>query len=88
MYGGLSFILLVFGINKVMDGRVKVGCDNNKALFLSYKKVQRVRQQKKHADILWAICKVPKSIPLELEFNNICGNQDGRIPARLLDRPS
>ena len=52
------------------------------------KKVQRVRQQRKHADILQVIRKVQTSISLALEFNNIRVHQEKRIPDQLLDRPS
>ena len=57
-------------------------------MFLSSKKVQRVRQQRKHADILQVIRKVQTSISLALEFNNIRVHQEKRIPDQLLDRPS
>ena len=55
MYGGLSFILSVCLLHRVINGRVQVVCDNNKALFKSSKKVQRVQQQGKNLDILQAI---------------------------------
>ena len=88
MYGGLEFILQVCSLQRVTDGKVKVGCDNEKALFLSSKILQRVRQQRKDADILRAIRKVWTSITLTLELNHLRGNQDERIPAQLLERPS
>ena len=52
IYGGLDFILAVYSLPRVMDGRVKVGFDNQKSLFLLSKKIQRVRQKRKHVDIL------------------------------------
>ena len=55
MYNGLSFIMEVCCLHGVKNGRVQVGCDNKKALFLSSKKLQGVRQQREHADILQAI---------------------------------
>ena len=85
MYGGLDFILEVCCLRGVMNGRVQVGYNNDKSLFLSFKKVQRVRQQRKHADILQTISNVQTSIPLEMEFNHIRGHQDESIPAQLLD---
>ena len=45
-------------------------------------------QKIKHADILRGISKVQTSIPISLELNHLCGHQDKRIPAKLLDRPS
>ena len=79
MYRGLAFILEVCLLYGVTDGRAKLGCDNKKALFLSYKKVQRVRQKSKHADILRFICKLWTSITLALEFNNVRGHQYERV---------
>ena len=52
IYGGFDFILEVYSLPRVMDGRVKVGFDNQKYLFLLSKKIQRVRQKRKHVDIL------------------------------------
>ena len=47
-----------------------------------------VEQQIKHVYILQAILKVLTHIPLSMEFNKLCGHQDDRIPAQLLDRLS
>ena len=66
MYGGLAFILEVCCLRGVMDGRVQVGYNNDRSLFLSPKKVQRVQKQRKHADILQTISKVQTSIPLAI----------------------
>ena len=41
MYDGLAFIMAVCSLYGVTDSRVKVGCDNKKALFLLYKNVQK-----------------------------------------------
>ena len=85
MYGGLEFILAVCCLHRVTNGIVEVRCDNKKVFFVSSKKVQMVRQQRKHADILQEIRKVHTSIPLAMEFNHIRGHQDESIPAQLLD---
>ena len=58
------------------------------SFFLLSKKVQRVQQQRKHADILRTIRQVRTSIPLALEFNYVRGHQDERISAQILDHPS
>ena len=39
MYVSLAFILTVCSIHGVVEGLVKVRCDNEKAMFLLYKKV-------------------------------------------------
>ena len=44
-----------------------------------------VRQQIKHAGILGYIYKLRTSIPLTLEFNHVCGQQEKRITDQLLD---
>ena len=75
-------------LHGVTNGIVQVVCDNNKSLFLSSKKLKRVRQKRKHEDILWAICKVQTSVPLVMDFNNLRGHQDKRIPAQLMEFPS
>ena len=76
MYVGLDFILEVCSLHRLTDGKVKVGCDNYKSLFLLSKNVQRVLQQRKHAYILRVIRKVRMSIPLALEFNHVRGHQE------------
>ena len=42
IYGGLDFIMEVCHLHGVTNIRAQVGCDNDKELFLSYTKVQRV----------------------------------------------
>ena len=88
MYSGLAFILAVFYLHGVMNGRVQVGCENDKALFLSSKKLQRVRHQRKHAYILRGINGVWTSIPLAMWFNHIHRYQDDMILSELMYRPS
>ena len=56
-------------IRRGKNGIVQMGCDNEKALFLSSKKVQRVRQKRKHTDILQVLCKIRKPIPIVMECN-------------------
>ena len=62
-------------LNGVMGGRLRLGCDNKKLLFLWSKKVQSVRQKRKHADILRVIRKVRTSISMEMEFNHVRGHK-------------
>ena len=88
MYSGLDFIMSVCSLHEVMDGRVQVGCDNEKYLLLLSRKVQMVRQQRKRAYILQAILKVQTYIPLALEFNHIHGNKDKSIPDQLMESQS
>ena len=66
LHNGLDFIMTVRSPHGVTDGRVKGICENEKALFLLSKKVQRVSQKIKYADILQVIRKVCTSTPLAL----------------------
>ena len=52
MYSGFDFIISMCSLHGVMDSRVKVGCDNEKALLLFYEKVQRVCHKRNHVEIL------------------------------------
>ena len=88
LYGSLAFILAVCTVANIDSGSLKVGCDNEKALFLTSKKSQHVPQTKKHADILRAIRKVRCTIPINLIFEHIRGHQDETIPLESLDRPA
>ena len=88
LYACLALTLAVCTVHQVTEGALRVCCDNEKALYLSSHKSQRVPPRRKHSDILRAIRKVRCAIPVPLTFDHVKGHQDDAVLYEDLDTAS
>ena len=83
-----ALILEVTSLHVVKEGQLRVGCDNEKCLYLSSLTNLKVPTKIKHADILRCIRIVRTALPLDITFEHIKAHQDDSILYHLLDRMS
>ena len=84
IYVSLAYALAVCIRHKITLGKIQIGCDNEKGIYLSSILDDRVSPKLKHSDILRAIRKVRCAIPVEIIFKHIDGHQDdGKLYSQL-----
>ena len=88
LYTTLMAIMAICEFHNVTTGKVKVYCDNEKAIWLSDTKRLQVSLRTKHADLLRAIRRIRTTIPIDVDFHDIDGHQDKLKHFQDLDRPS
>lgn len=86
LYGGLAFLLAFCRLHHISSGSARVGCDNEKALWLSSQLSQRVSPKRAHSDTIRAIRLVRAMIPITLRFGHVRGHQDETVLYDDLDR--
>ena len=86
LYAVLAVILLVTILHDIKEGKLRVGCDNEKGLYLSSLISLKIPIKTKHADILRCIRLVRTALPLDITFAHIKAHQDDSILYHLLDR--
>ena len=88
LYAALAAVLAVTTLHKVTTGSLSVGCDNEKALYLSSLLNLKVPAKLQHSDILRSIMVVRNSLPLSISFKHISAHQDDTIMYSSLDSMS
>ena len=84
----MATVLAVTTLHKVTSGTLKVGCDNEKALYLSSLLSLKVPAKLQHSDILRSIMVVRNSLPLNITFKHISAHQDDTVMYSSLDNMS
>jgi hypothetical protein len=72
----LMAILAICQFHNVLEGKVTICCDNDRALWLSDVKSQQVSSKTKHADLIQAIWKINAAIPIDVVFQEVAGHLD------------
>ena len=72
--------------HKITSGRIQLGCDNEKVVWLSSTYLPQLSSHTKHVDLVRAIRALVQSIPVTIDFQHIDGHQDEKIPFHQLDR--
>ena len=67
-------------------GSIKIGCDNEKAGWISGKSNPTMSSTSKHFDLVRVICRLNYSLKTSVEFYHIYGHQDKNLPYHLLPR--
>lgn len=69
-------LLAICSFHNISEGYVEVGCDNDKGLELSAAPSLQVALNRKHADLLRAIRKLRKCLPIKVKFVHVDGHKD------------
>ena len=69
-------------------GSINIGCDNEKAGWISGKSNPTVSSTSKHFDLVRAIRRLRHSLHTTVTFYHIYGHQDKNLPYHLLSRPA
>ena len=89
IYALLSAISFIEKYNRhFTTGSINIGCDNEKAGWISGKSNPSVSSTSKHFDLVRAIRRLNRSLETTVAFYHIYGHQDKNIPYHLLPRPS
>jgi hypothetical protein len=72
----LMAVLAICQFHNVLEGKVTICCDNDRALWLSDVKSQQVSSKTKHADLIQAIWKINAAIPIDVVFQEVAGHLD------------
>ena len=81
----LTVIEAICTIYKITSGRIQLGCDNKKVVWLSSTYLPQLSSHTKHVKV-WAIRALVQSIPVTIDFQHIDGHQDEKIPFHQLNR--
>lgn len=76
IHAALLGILALCKFHEITSGSVRLGCDCETAIKKSEPQWLRVPQKTKHADIIRAIRRLVKEIPVKVNFEHVDGHQD------------
>ncbi len=82
----LMALLAICKLFNITQGYVKVGCDNETAVWLAGNPILQLAMHTKHVDLVRAIRKIVAELPIEIEFVHVDGHQDKHTPYHRLDR--
>ena len=89
IYAILSTISYIEKYNRhFTTGSINIGCDNEKAGWISGKSNPMVSSTSKHFDLVRAIRRLNYSLQTTVIFYHIYGHQDKNLPYYLLPRPA
>ena len=88
IHADLLLILAVCSFFEIRQGSAQVYCDNEKGIMLSSKNWLQLALKTKHVDLIRAIHKLVKEIPIDIGFTHVYGHQDDASSTLHLDLPT
>jgi len=68
----------------IMKGAMRLACDNQTGANTVAKDHTCIPANRKHIDLIRAICTIKVELPIRVQFKHVCGHQDDNRPVREL----